>query len=102
MRFLTAAIVSSSLGLTKVATVEKMPAAFELAAEYDALVIAEEFVAGRELTAAFLAQLPLPGEEEEEPEDLQVAVAVVDVVVGMEVMMTTMVVVVAVNGIPDI
>ncbi len=50
----------SSLGLTKVASVEKIPAAYELAAQYDRLVIAEEFVAGRELTAAFLARQPLP------------------------------------------
>ncbi len=50
----------SSIGLTKVASIEKIQAAYELAARYDALVIAEEFIAGRELTAAFLGGLALP------------------------------------------
>jgi D-alanine-D-alanine ligase len=50
----------SSIGLTKVASVEKIEAAYELAAKCDTLVIAEEFVAGRELTAAFLDDRALP------------------------------------------
>ena len=50
----------SSLGLTKVASVEKIEAAYTLAAEYDALVLAEEFIAGREFTAAFLDARALP------------------------------------------
>ena len=50
----------SSLGLTRVTSMEKIEAAYELAATYDALVIAEEFIAGRELTAAFLADRALP------------------------------------------
>ena len=50
----------SSIGLTKVAAVEKIKAAYELAAGCDTLVIAEEFVAGRELTAAFLDDRALP------------------------------------------
>jgi D-alanine-D-alanine ligase len=50
----------SSLGLTKVMAVEKLQAAYALAAQYDTLVIAEEFIAGRELTAAFLAARALP------------------------------------------
>jgi D-alanine-D-alanine ligase len=50
----------SSIGLTKVTSVEKIEAAYELAAKCDALVIAEEFIDGRELTAAFLADRPLP------------------------------------------
>ena len=50
----------SSLGLSKVASVEKIEAAYELAARHDTLVIAEEFIAGRELTAAFLNDSPLP------------------------------------------
>ena len=50
----------SSLGLTKVATVEKLAAAYELAVKYDSSVIAEEFVAGRELTAGFLGEQALP------------------------------------------
>ena len=44
----------SSLGLTKVASVEKLAPAYELATQYDAAVIAEEFIAGRELTAGFV------------------------------------------------
>lgn len=50
----------SSLGLSKVISVEKLQAAYELAAQYDTLVIAEEFIAGRELTAGFLDHQPLP------------------------------------------
>jgi D-alanine-D-alanine ligase len=50
----------SSIGLTKVASAEKMPAAYELAARCDSLVIAEEYIAGRELTAAFLDDRALP------------------------------------------
>ena len=50
----------SSLGLTRVTSIEKIEAAYELAATYDTLVIAEEFIAGRELTAAFLADRALP------------------------------------------
>jgi D-alanine-D-alanine ligase len=40
----------SSIGLTKVATLEKIQPAYELAAKCDTLVIAEEFIGGRELT----------------------------------------------------
>jgi D-alanine-D-alanine ligase len=50
----------SSIGLTKVASVEKIEAAYEVAAKDDTLVIAEEFIGGRELTAAFLDNRALP------------------------------------------
>jgi len=50
----------SSIGLTKVASVEKMLTAYEQAARCDSLVIAEEYIAGRELTAAFLDDRALP------------------------------------------
>jgi D-alanine-D-alanine ligase len=50
----------SSLGLTKVASMEKIQAAYELALRYDTLVIAEQFIAGRELTAGFLDRTALP------------------------------------------
>ena len=50
----------STLGLTKVATVEKIAAAWELAVRYDTLVLAEEFIAGRELTAGYLGDAVLP------------------------------------------
>jgi D-alanine-D-alanine ligase len=45
----------STIGLTKVARAADLPAAYQLAAKYDDLVIAEEFVAGQELTASILA-----------------------------------------------
>jgi D-alanine-D-alanine ligase len=50
----------SSIGLTKVTSIEKMEAAYELAAKCDSLVIGEEFISGRELTAAFLGEQALP------------------------------------------
>ena len=50
----------SSLGLTKVSSLEKIEYAYEIAAKCDTLVLAEEFIAGRELTAAFLADRALP------------------------------------------
>ncbi len=50
----------SSLGLTKVATVEKLEPAYDLAATYDTSVLAEEFIAGRELTAGFIGEQALP------------------------------------------
>jgi D-alanine-D-alanine ligase len=50
----------SSLGLTKVSSTEKLEAAYELAARYDTLVIAEEFISGPELTAAFIEACALP------------------------------------------
>ena len=58
----------SSIGLTKVSSIDGMAPAFELAARHDALVIAEEFVAGRELTAAFLDDRALPLIRIEAPE----------------------------------
>jgi D-alanine-D-alanine ligase len=42
----------SSIGLTKVNVASDMPYAFELASKLDPLVIAEEFIAGQELTAS--------------------------------------------------
>jgi D-alanine-D-alanine ligase len=50
----------STIGLTKVRRVADLPGAFELAARYDRLVLAEEFVAGEELTAGFLGDEALP------------------------------------------
>jgi D-alanine-D-alanine ligase len=55
----------SSIGITKVRTANEMPAAFKLAYGLDPLVIAEEFIAGQELTASVvgdgteLSALPL-------------------------------------------
>jgi D-alanine-D-alanine ligase len=50
----------STIGLTKCASVADLPAAYALAARYDDLVIAEEFIAGRELTASILGDTALP------------------------------------------
>lgn len=44
----------STLGLTKVKSVDQLPAAFELAARYDRAVMAEEFIDGMELTCPIL------------------------------------------------
>lgn len=50
----------SSMGATKVTAADQLQAAWELAARYDDLVIAEEFVVGQELTAPFLEDQVLP------------------------------------------
>jgi len=50
----------SSIGMSKVTTIEKIAPAYELAARYDDVVIAERFVGGMELTAAILGDEPLP------------------------------------------
>ena len=50
----------STIGLTKVTRVEQLPSAYELAVRSDPLVLAEEFVAGMELTAGFLGDSVLP------------------------------------------
>ncbi len=58
----------SSIGVTKVTTAEELGAAFKLAWQLDPLVIAEEFVAGQELTAAVLFDKALPLVRIEAPE----------------------------------
>jgi D-alanine-D-alanine ligase len=50
----------STIGLTKVRVASDLPAAYELAAKYDDSVLAEEFIAGQELTAAVLGDTALP------------------------------------------
>jgi D-alanine-D-alanine ligase len=50
----------STIGLTKVKRAEDLAQAYQLAAEHDALVLAEEFIAGKELTVAILGETPLP------------------------------------------
>jgi D-alanine-D-alanine ligase len=50
----------STLGLTKVLQAADLATAYEHAARYDRLVLAEEFVAGEELTAGFLGEQALP------------------------------------------
>ncbi len=50
----------SSIGVSKVGSAAEMASAYSLAAGLDALVLAEEFVAGQELTAAVLGERVLP------------------------------------------
>ncbi|MBK8337441.1 MAG: D-alanine--D-alanine ligase [Sterolibacteriaceae bacterium] len=50
----------SSIGVTKVHCAADLGGAFELACKLDPLVIAEEFVAGQELTAAIVGEAALP------------------------------------------
>ena len=50
----------SSIGMSKVTSVEKIAPAYEMAAGYDDVVIAERFIEGMELTAAILGDEPLP------------------------------------------
>ncbi len=50
----------STIGLTKVTAAADLPEAWRRAAQHDALVLAEEFIAGQELTAAILGDATLP------------------------------------------
>jgi len=50
----------STLGITKVTRAGELPGACALAARYDRLVMAEEFVVGKELTASILGDSALP------------------------------------------
>jgi D-alanine-D-alanine ligase len=50
----------STLGITKVRTAADMKAAYDFAARFDDLVLAEEFVEGQELTASILGDTALP------------------------------------------
>jgi D-alanine-D-alanine ligase len=50
----------STIGLTKVTAAAQLPDAYALASRHDPLVMAEEFIAGEELTAGFLGDQALP------------------------------------------
>ncbi len=50
----------SSIGVTKVKSASELPAAFALAFKLDPLVIAEQFIAGQELTASVVGAEALP------------------------------------------
>jgi D-alanine-D-alanine ligase len=50
----------STIGLTKVRTAKALPAAYALAVKHDRMVLAEEFIEGRELTASILDDTALP------------------------------------------
>lgn len=58
--FVKPAREGSSVGATKVTAADQLQGAFELAVKHDPLVLAEEFVSGSELTAAFLGDRALP------------------------------------------
>jgi D-alanine-D-alanine ligase len=50
----------STIGLTKVTAAAQLPDAYALASRHDPFVMAEEFIAGEELTAGFLGDQTLP------------------------------------------
>ena len=50
----------SSIGITKVTSIEQLQSAYLLAAEHDATVLAEQFIDGEEFTAAVLGEEALP------------------------------------------
>ena len=50
----------STIGLTKVTAAAQLPDAYALASKHDPFVMAEEFIAGEELTAGFLGDQALP------------------------------------------
>jgi D-alanine-D-alanine ligase len=50
----------STIGLTKVTAAAQLPDAYALASRHDPFVMAEEFIAGEELTAGFLGDQALP------------------------------------------
>ncbi len=58
----------SSIGVTRVNTANDLVAAFQLACKFDPLVIAEEFIAGQELTASVVGAEALPLIRIEAPE----------------------------------
>lgn len=59
----------SSIGMTKVTSLEKLVPAYELASRYDDVVIAERFIDGPELTAGILDDAALPLIRLETPRD---------------------------------
>ena len=58
--FVKPATEGSSVGMTKVKAAAKLKAAYELAAKYDPVVIAEKFIDGPELTVGILGDEVLP------------------------------------------
>lgn len=50
----------STIGLTKVTRAQDVEAAYQKAEEYDDMVLAEEFIAGAEVTASILGEQALP------------------------------------------
>jgi len=58
--FVKPANEGSSFGISKVKTVEELPAAYQAAARFDSCVIAERYLAGGEFTVGILAGQALP------------------------------------------
>src|SRR5574340_111005 len=58
--FVKPAREGSSIGMSKVHSVAELESAYRLAAQHDALVIAEQCIEGIEVTAAILGETPLP------------------------------------------
>jgi D-alanine-D-alanine ligase len=59
----------SSIGMSKVRAAAKLEEAYRLAAKYDSVVIAEQFVEGTELTGAIVGERALPLIKLETPRD---------------------------------
>jgi D-alanine-D-alanine ligase len=59
----------SSIGMSKVSAAAKLEQAYRLAAKYDRVVIAEQFIDGMELTCAILGEQALPLIRLETPRD---------------------------------
>lgn len=59
----------SSIGMSKVRTAAKLEEAYRVAAKYDPVVIAEQFIGGMELTCAILGEQALPLIKLETPRD---------------------------------
>lgn len=50
----------STIGLSKIHSEQELTAAYQLAAQHDSMVLAEEFIEGTELTVGILGETPLP------------------------------------------
>lgn len=58
--FIKPASEGSSVGISKAAAPDELEAAYRLAAQYDSLVLAEQFIGGGEFTVAILGEQALP------------------------------------------
>ncbi|MHB1100540.1 MAG: ATP-binding protein, partial [Burkholderiales bacterium] len=67
--FVKPACEGSSIGISKVAKAEELKAAYELAAKYDSLVLAESFVEGMEVQFPILGDEVLPSIRIETPHE---------------------------------
>ena len=67
--FVKPASEGSSVGMTKVRAAGKLRAAYEAAAKYDPVAIAEKFIDGPELTVAILGEQALPAIRIETPRE---------------------------------